>query len=292
MIEALFKQSSTIARLQSAPLVEHFPMIIQVLLDERYRPDSIRKYVRVTEQFGIWLIKNGLEFALTDETTLARYRSSVSRRDKGQLRAAARGLPKIFKLLQARQVFSQPVTVPETEAQAILRAFDFHLEHVAGLAPGTRLQHARYATSFVEAVFGAAPFNVARITPQVAADFVCARASKLKPSACGAPASSTRVFLRFLTAHCGLPDGAAGAIPAIRQWKLASLPKHLSIEEVNQTLTTCEGQSPVHRRNRAILLLLFRLGLRAGEAAGLRFSDVDWRAGELRVYAYSDESHQ
>jgi integrase/recombinase XerD len=290
MIEALFKQSSTIARLQSAPLAEHFPMIIQVLQDERYRPDSIRKYVRVTEQFGIWLIKNGLEIASADETTLARYRSSISRRHKGQLRAAARGMPKILKLL--RQVFSQPVTVPETEAQAILTAFDFHLEHVAGLASGTRLQHARYATSFVDAVFGAAPFDLSRITPQVAADFVQARASKLKPSACSAPASSIRVFLRFLTAHCGLPDGAAGAIPAIRQWKLASLPKHLSIEQVNQTMATCYGQSPVHRRDRAILLLLFRLGLRAGEAAGLRFSDVDWRAGELRVYSPKSTSER
>ena len=37
------------------------------------------------------------------------------------------------------------------------------------------------------------------------------------------------------------------------------------------------------RRDRAVLLLLARMGLRAGEVAGLRLDDIDWRAGEITV---------
>ena|SRR5665213_315138 len=92
-----------------------------------------------------------------------------------------------------------------------------------------------------------------------------------------------RVFLRFLITYHGLPAGVVGAVPTIRQWKLASLPKHLSVEEVDRTLTTCDEQSPVGKRDRAILLLLVRLALRAGEVGRLRPSDIDWRIGEVRI---------
>ena len=122
------------------------------------------------------------------------------------------------------------------------------------------------------------------MTPQAIADFVREQAAKLKPSACAAPSTSMRVFLRFLVASHGLPAGMVGAVPTIRQWTLASLPKHLSAEEVDRTLATCDTKSPVGRRDRAILLLLVRLALRAGEVARLRLSDIDWREGEVTIH--------
>ena len=151
--------------------------------------------------------------------------------------------------------------------------------------PGTRSQYLRYAKSFVETVFGTASFDITKVTPRAVTDFVCGQAAKLKPSACAAPATAMRVFLRFLITCRGLPDGVIGAVPAIRQWKLASLPKHLSAEEVDRTLATCDEKSPVGLRDRAILLTLLRLALRAGEVARLRLSDIHWREGELRIHS-------
>lgn len=144
-----------------------------------------------------------------------------------------------------------------------MAAFDAHLQHVAGLMPGTRSHYFRHATLFLKSVFSAAPFDVAKVTPQAITDFVRMHAATLKPSFCAAPATSMRVFLRFLVAYHGLPAGVVGAVPTIRQWKLASLPKHLSVEEVDRTLATCDEQSPVGKRDRAILLLLVRLALPA-----------------------------
>lgn len=76
-----------------------------------------------------------------------------------------------------------------------------------------------------------------------------------------------------------------GAVPTIGQWKLVSLPKHLSTDEVDRTLATCDETSPAGKRDHVILFLLLRLALRAGEVARLRLSDIDWREGAVPIYS-------
>lgn len=284
MIEALFKQASTLARLQSGPLAQQLPILAEALREEQYPPETIRRYVRVAEKLGRWLCKHGLSISEADETTLIRYRSSTGRRKDGQFHAAGRGLKlkKVFRLLRMQFAGTEPVCAIQTEGDALVADFDSHLQHVAGLMPGTRSQYLRHARLFLKAVFSAAPFDIAKVTPEAITDFVRVQAGKLKPSFCAAPATSMRVFLRFLVAYRGLPAGVVGAVPTIRQWK--SLPKHLSVEEVEQTLATCDTELPVGKRDHAVLLLLVRLALRAGEVARLRLSDIDWREGEVRIH--------
>ena len=284
MIETLFKQRSTIDRLQSGPSAQHLPVIAEALRQEQYPLETIRRYVRVAAGFLRWLCKRGLNVTETDEDTLARYRATTGRRQNGQLRAAGRGLSKILGLLRMQNAVGEPVSVALNPGEMLLAAFDSHLQHVAGLMPGTRTQYLRHATLFVKELFDTKPFDVLKITPQAITDFVRKQATKLKPSACAAPATSIRMFLRFLVTYHGLPAGIIGAVPTIRRWKLASLPKHLSAEEVDRTLKTCDEKSPVGKRDHAILLLLLRLALRAGEVARLRLSDVDWREGEIRIH--------
>jgi len=284
LIEVLFKQRSTLDRLQSGPLAQYLPSIADALHQEQYPPETIRRYLRVADGLGRWLSKRGLTLAEKDETILALYRARTGRRKKGQLRAAGRGLTKVLALLRRQHVVSS-ARIAETEDDTLVAAFNAHLQHVAGLMPGTRSQYLRHATLFLKAVFKTAPFDVTKVTPQAITDFVRGQAAKLKPSACAAPTTSMRVFLRFLIMYHGLPAGMVGAVPTIRQWKLASLPRHLSAEDVDRALATCDEQSPVGKRDRAILLLLVRLALRAGEVGRLRLSDVDWREGEVRIHS-------
>ena len=289
MIESLFKQRSTLDRLQSGPLAQYLPSVADALHQEQYPPETIRRYVRVADGLGRWLSKHGLTLAETDETILTRYRSRTGRRKKGQLRAAGRGVAKVLALLRRQHGVGESALesapVADTEGDPLVAAFNAHLQHVAGLMPGTRSQYLRHATLFLKAVFSTARFDVTKVTPQAITDFVRGQAAKLKPSSCAAPATSMRVFLRFLITYHGLPVGVVGAVPTIRQWKLASLPRHLSAEDVDRALATCDEQSPVGRRDRAILLLLVRLALRAGEVGRIRLSDVDWREGEVRIHS-------
>jgi len=92
-----------------------------------------------------------------------------------------------------------------------------------------------------------------------------------------------RSFLRYLH-HKGLNDGnLAVAVPKVARWSLAALPKHLSAVNVQRVLDSCDRRTPWGRRNYAILLLLARLGLRAGEVIGLNLEDLDWENTCLTV---------
>jgi integrase len=61
------------------------------------------------------------------------------------------------------------------------------------------------------------------------------------------------------------------------------LPKRLERGEVDALLASCDGSTVIGLRDLAILTVLARLGLRAGEVAALSLEDIDWRAGELIV---------
>ena len=91
------------------------------------------------------------------------------------------------------------------------------------------------------------------------------------------------MFLRFLIAegHCAV--GLDAAIPTLAHWRLATLPRYLQPEEVERVIASCDRSSPVGRRDRAILLLLARLGLRAGDIVHLRLNDIDWKKAWIQV---------
>ena len=77
---------------------------------------------------------------------------------------------------------------------------------------------------------------------------------------------------------------AAGlAVPGVAHWGAGSLPRALSPDAVAALAASCDSDTLAGRRDRAILALLARLGLRAGEVAALELDDLDWRAGELIV---------
>jgi integrase len=69
----------------------------------------------------------------------------------------------------------------------------------------------------------------------------------------------------------------------MRDWRLATIPKYLSPEDIEHLLEACDLESAIGRRDHAILLLLARLGLRAGEIVALELDDIHWRAGEIVV---------
>jgi integrase len=89
--------------------------------------------------------------------------------------------------------------------------------------------------------------------------------------------------LRYLNFRGESRDDLALAVPAIAHWRLATLPHCLSAQELDRLIAACDGTTPGRLRDRAILLLLSRLGLRAADVAQLRLSDIDWINGTLQV---------
>jgi site-specific recombinase XerD len=109
-----------------------------------------------------------------------------------------------------------------------------------------------------------------------------------KSQQCGWAAAKTcttalRMFLRFLIAGGKCSAELFAAIPVLAHWRLSSLPRYLQPDEVERVVSSCNPSSPVGRRDRAILLLLARLALRAGDIVQLRLGDIDWKGATVQV---------
>jgi site-specific recombinase XerD len=95
--------------------------------------------------------------------------------------------------------------------------------------------------------------------------------------------SALRAFLRFHAAQGQCRPYLDRAVPIVREWKLSALPRYLEPDDVGRVIDSCDLSRPQGIRDHAILLLLARLGLRAGDIVAMRLDDVDWAQGTLRV---------
>ena len=119
-------------------------------------------------------------------------------------------------------------------------------------------------------------------------DARCLRQFVLKQSQGGRCAArrcrtALRMFLRFLIADGHCRPGLLGAIPIVPSWRLTSLPRYLLPEEVERLIASCDRSSSLGKRDLAILLLLARLGLRAGDIVHMRLADIDWHGAWVLV---------
>ena len=95
--------------------------------------------------------------------------------------------------------------------------------------------------------------------------------------------TAIRAFLRFLVAEGRVSSGVERCVPTVPQWRLSSLPRYLDAADVARVVTSCDLATGHGLRDHAILLLLARLGLRAGDIVAMTVHDIDWHRGTLRV---------
>jgi site-specific recombinase XerD len=96
-------------------------------------------------------------------------------------------------------------------------------------------------------------------------------------------ACALRSLLRYLHLAGLIEAPLMWAVPSVADLRDRTLPRGLEPAAVAKLLASCDRRRLVGRRDFAILLLLSRLGLRAGEVAAMQLDDVDWRGGELLV---------
>ena len=113
--------------------------------------------------------------------------------------------------------------------------------------------------------------------------FVVERCPAQSRGAAKMTVTALRSLLGFLHLRGLIAGPLADAVPSSASWRLSGLPRALEPEQLDALLACCDRGSSTGRRDYAVLVLLARLGLRAGEVAALRLDDVDWRAGELRI---------
>jgi len=169
--------------------------------------------------------------------------------------------------------------------EEVLTDFDRHLEGQRGCTEGTRQHYRREARALLVRVFSGRPIDWNHLTAAQIADFVGGRAQKLSLVSRQNPATAIRSLLRFLTSEGLILAGLAGAVPPIWRSKHATVPRHVSAEQLENILTLCSSEGPVAMRNRAMVLLSARLGLRPSEVLKIRLQDLDWTAGSVLIRA-------
>jgi site-specific recombinase XerD len=165
----------------------------------------------------------------------------------------------------------------------LLRDFDEYLSRVRGLTQGSRDRYCFFVRRFLAKVCGDSIPDWSSLVGDDFARFVSREASRLKRNANEAPGTAIRSLLRYLTFTGVIPAGIEAAVPRMRRWKHASLPRHLSLAKIERVVASVLDNTSTGQRDRAILLLLARTGLRAGEVAQLKLDDIDWKEGTLRI---------
>jgi site-specific recombinase XerD len=133
--------------------------------------------------------------------------------------------------------------------------------------------------------FGSAEIAWQKLNADAVVDFVRGEAAQLQPVSCRQPVTAMRAFLRFLTSTGVVPVGLISAVPSVRSWQHSALPRAVSADDVERIIAASDPNSAYGLRERAIALLLARLGLRACEVIRLRIDDIDWSRGCLLTRA-------
>jgi integrase len=139
------------------------------------------------------------------------------------------------------------------------------------------------AGRFLTNAFGGKTVQLDQLAVGDITRFVLSERATFSPKRVQLTATALRSFLGFLYLRGQLSAPLAASVPAVATWRLSDVPQFLEPEQVQQILRSCQQHTPCGRRDYATLLLLARLGLRAGEVVHLCLEDINWSAGEVLI---------
>jgi site-specific recombinase XerD len=178
----------------------------------------------------------------------------------------------------------RPAAVVETAIDRLLREYAEYLARERGLSAATIRSLTDSAREFATFQLGAEGAGWDQLTASDIADFVRMEARLWSIGYCKNKVTGLRSLLRFLHIRGDISRNLADCVPAVAGWRLAWLPRALEPDQVERLFHSADRRSTVGLRDAAIVRLLVRLGLRAGEVAALTLDDLDWRAGEIVVH--------
>lgn len=275
--------------LVAGPLSGHVGGFAEDLVRQQYSPGVARRHVQVMRHLSGWMECAGVAGSDLDTVWVEAYLRA--RRDAGSVRALTREQiePVIGYLRRVGAAPPAPVVPPgygSGPLGQLLEAYAVYLHGERGLRDERVQCLLGWARGFLQEVgvergegLDLSGLSASRVNRLVLAGV----AGSSRPRA-GELAGALRALLRFLHVTGMVEESLVGAVPSMASWRQAGIPQGLTGEQVVALLAACDRTSVSGRRNYAVLTVLARLGLRAGEVAALRLPDVDWRAGTMRVH--------
>lgn len=264
------------------PLVPYVAGFRAELEAQGYKPNPVGDQLRLMAHVSRWLAGEDLEVGDLTPNRVEEF--LVARRAAGYtLWRSPKGVAPLLAHLRCLGV----VPVPEpatsaTPAEDLLEHYRVYLVKERGLAAATVASDLHVARLFL-ATRPQAPGLGLTLCASEVIDFAVKECRHRSVGSANYVATGLRALLRFCYLEGRTARPLADAVPTVASWRLAALPKALDPDDVAALLKSCDRRTSFGRRDFAVLTLLARLGLRAGEVAGLQLDDIDWRRGELVV---------
>jgi integrase/recombinase XerD len=266
----------------SGPLLPFVEGYAVWLAERGYAASTVVFHVRLMANLSRWVRSEGLavsELGPAAVDTVLAGRAAVGH----LVRLRSGSFQPLLGYLQAAGVIpaAEPPR-PSTVVDVLLDRYAGWLAVERGLAETTIARNVGLVRPFLARLDSGGRVELEGLTAGEVTAFVL-ELSRQRSGSVSRTVTALRSLLRFLHADGLIATGMADAVPRVARWKLAGLPKALTAGQVSALLATCDRGSVVGRRDLAILTVLSRLGLRAGEVAGLRLGDIDWRRAEITV---------
>jgi len=292
VINQLFTFSSTIERLRQGPLSEHLDAYAAAIAAQGYGRHSIRAQIVVIADFSRWLKQKQIDIQALNSEVVGRF-LRLRRQQQRIRRGDPKTLQRLLTMLCQKGVVKPRQTLVADNAQArIIAEFRLYLSQERGLSPATLLNYVPVVKQFLAERFHKRAPNFAKLRAPHITGFVMRNAHQLSPLRAGLMVTALRSFFRYLRHRGAIATDLAGCVPTVPNWSLSTLPRFLPAATVERILECCDRTTSVGRRNHAILLLLARLGVRAGEVVGLSLDDIDWSTGQITIRGKGGKSAQ
>ena len=278
-----FAFSGTRRRMYAGPLGSCVDDFIGLLQKQGYNRHSIRCKIRSVAAFSRWLARQDSAREDVDSDQVCQFLAYRKRRGRYDLGDNA-ALRQMTDLLRSKRVVPA-VTSSRRLGEREQAEADFrqHLLQGRGLSRVTLNCYQRCVSRFLRARFSDGPMRFDQLTAADVTDFIQRNARGYSFSRGQQGVTALRAFLRYLLQRGRIAIDLSLGVPKMASWSLAKVPAYLRADQVARVLKRCDRHTVIGRRDFAILLLLARLGLRAGEVAALRLDDVNWEQGSVTL---------
>lgn len=267
---------------QDGPLGPYIESYDAEMRGEGYAQQTREVQTRLVADFGCWLAKRGIQAQNITAELFRPYLRARARRRR-PTRNDLSALQRLLELLGRQEVVAAAALPATTPAERLQSEFRLYLRQERALASTTQAAYTAFVSEFLTERFGAGSVDLSRLCAADVTRFVRRRASTIQSKRVQLMTTALRSFLRFARYRGDIEKDLAACIPAVANWKQSTLPRALPPDQVEQVLNSVDRKTATGRRDYAILLILARLGLRAGEIRALTLEDLDWNEGLITV---------
>lgn len=271
-------------RLCDGPLSPHIASFRARLEGLGYTPAQVLYHLRFFAKFDLWLLRRKQRLRWLNEKKVDQFLDRLRNKHPGVCRGAPCALRLLLTFLRDLGVVApKKALVASSPAQRLSNEYRVFLKEERGLDRGTIGNYSRHMDRFLVEHFGTRRVNLRALSGREITAFVRRQAPRWGRGWAAQMVTSLRSFFRFAQCRGLIGSDLAAAVPPVANWRRSGLPKHLSAQAVQRVLGACERATVQGKRDYAILLLLARLGLRAGETVALQLDDIDWANAEIAI---------